>query len=85
MLVFQMFNLWIGRKHGEVDFFLTQLLTGHGFLRSYFVEKGILDGSPNCPGCGDAVEDVEHVLFRCPRFDRVRYEMQHIRSGTATE
>uniref|UniRef100_A0A182HZ38 Reverse transcriptase zinc-binding domain-containing protein n=1 Tax=Anopheles arabiensis TaxID=7173 RepID=A0A182HZ38_ANOAR len=47
--------------------------------------KGILDGSPNCPGCGDAVEDVEHVLFRCPRFDRVRYEMQHIRSGTAPE
>ena len=65
-------NLWVSRKHGEVDFFLTQLLTGHGFLRSYFVEKGILDGSPNCPECGDAVEDIEHVLFHCPRFDRIR-------------
>uniref|UniRef100_A0A182UNX4 Reverse transcriptase zinc-binding domain-containing protein n=1 Tax=Anopheles merus TaxID=30066 RepID=A0A182UNX4_ANOME len=65
-------NLWVGRKHGEVDFFHTQLLTERGFLRSYFVEKGILDGSPNCPECGDAVEDVEHVLFRCPRFYRER-------------
>uniref|UniRef100_A0A182XHA4 Reverse transcriptase zinc-binding domain-containing protein n=1 Tax=Anopheles quadriannulatus TaxID=34691 RepID=A0A182XHA4_ANOQN len=58
---------WVGPKHGEVDLFLTQFLTAHGFFRSYFVEKGILDGSSNCPECENAVEDVKHVLFRCPR------------------
>ncbi|XP_050079239.1 uncharacterized protein LOC126566707, partial [Anopheles maculipalpis] len=67
---------WVNRKHGEIDFFLSQLFTGHGFLRSYFVEKGILDGSPNCPVCEHDVEDVDHVMFHCPRFARIRHEMQ---------
>lgn len=26
---------WLGRRHGEVDFYLTQLLTGHGNMGSY--------------------------------------------------
>lgn len=60
----------------EVDIVLTQLLTEHGFLRSYFVERGILAGSPNYLACENAVEDVEHVLFRCPRFNWARIEMQ---------
>lgn len=67
---------WVNRKHGEIDFYLSQLFTGHGFLRSYFVEKGILDGSPNCPVCEHQVEDVDHVMFHCPRFARTQHEMQ---------
>ncbi|XP_053667802.1 uncharacterized protein LOC128718155 [Anopheles marshallii] len=67
---------WVGRKHGEIDFYLTQVLTGHGFLRSYFVNKGILEGSPNCPVCEHDVEDAKNVIFHCPRFARTQHEMQ---------
>ncbi|XP_052901334.1 uncharacterized protein LOC128307493 [Anopheles moucheti] len=67
-------SVWLSRKHGEVNFFLTQLLTG--FLLSNFVEKAILDGSSNCPVCTNDVEDVSHVLFSCPRFARIQQEMQ---------
>ena len=35
-------NLWVGRKHGEVDVFLTQLHTGHRFLRSGLRHPGWL-------------------------------------------
>ncbi|XP_053664175.1 uncharacterized protein LOC128713338 [Anopheles marshallii] len=67
---------WVGRKHGEIDFYLTQVLTGHGFLRSYFVNKGILEGSPKCPVCEHELEDFNHVMFHCPRFARTQLEMQ---------
>uniref|UniRef100_A0A182Q8T5 Uncharacterized protein n=1 Tax=Anopheles farauti TaxID=69004 RepID=A0A182Q8T5_9DIPT len=53
------------------------LATEHGFLRSYFVEKGILEGSPNWPVCTDFVEDVEDVLWKCRCFLPTRQQMQH--------
>jgi len=28
-------NVWIGRKHGTVDFHMTQFLSGHGCFRYY--------------------------------------------------
>jgi hypothetical protein len=58
---------WLTRLHGEVDFHLTQLLTGHGCFRSYLFRFGH-DDSPNCPSCKGIVEDAEHVFFICPRF-----------------
>jgi hypothetical protein len=63
-------SLWISRKHGEVNFYLTQLLTGHGCFRAYLFRFGH-DVSPNCPTC-KVVEDVEHVFFSCPRFTQER-------------
>ncbi|XP_054272570.1 UDP-glycosyltransferase UGT5-like [Macrosteles quadrilineatus] len=31
---------WVDRRYGEVDFYLTQFLTGHGFFRSYLFRMG---------------------------------------------
>ncbi|XP_036329814.1 uncharacterized protein LOC118741954 [Rhagoletis pomonella] len=56
---------WISRPHGEVNFHLTQMLTGHGCFRSYLKRFNHEE------------LDVEHVLFHCPRFDLDR---NHIRS-----
>ena len=58
---------WTSRKHGETDFYLTQLLSGHGCFRSYLF-KYKLDNSPNCPSCMNTIEDAEHVFFMCDRF-----------------
>ncbi|KAH8252209.1 hypothetical protein KR032_009296, partial [Drosophila birchii] len=31
---------WVNRRHGEVDFYLTQVLSGHGCFRSYLKRFG---------------------------------------------
>ena len=62
---------WISRKHGFVNFHLTQVLTGHGCFRSYLYRIGVY-ASAECPSCPGRDEDVEHVLFECPRFSEER-------------
>lgn len=58
---------WVTRKHGEVNFHLTQILTGHGCFRQYLHRFGH-SNSPHCPSCEGTAETPEHVLFICPRF-----------------
>ena len=57
---------WTTRKHGELNYHLTQFLTGHGGYRQYLHRFGH-DDSPLCRTCGET-EDVEHVFTKCPRF-----------------
>ena len=64
---------WLNRKHGEVDFFLTQLLSGHGFFRQY-LHKRRFASSAQCPECGSTEQTAEHILFVCSRFEEVRRE-----------
>ena len=64
---------WLNRRHGEVDFFLTQLLSGHGFFRKYLHKRGFAS-SEQCPECGFAEQTPEHVFFNCTRFEEVRRE-----------
>ncbi|CAB0037495.1 unnamed protein product [Trichogramma brassicae] len=71
---------WIERRHGEVDYHLTQLLTGHGCFRSYLCWSNN-DTSDLCPVCPAAVEDVEHVAFRCPRFTEEREVLHRLFGG----
>lgn len=65
---------FVNRRHGEVNFHLTQVLSGHGCFRQYLHRFGHA-GSPACPECGVFEETVEHVLFVCPRFNEVRNHM----------
>lgn len=64
-------STWLNRKHGEVNYNLTQFLTGHGGYRSYLHRFGH-DSSPRCPQCIYQEETAEHVVFACPRFSRAR-------------
>jgi hypothetical protein len=58
---------WTGREHGNVDFHLTQVLSGHGCFSSYLkrIGKSVTD---KCWYC-DERDDAEHTLFRCPQWD----------------
>jgi len=59
-----------------VDFYLTQILSGHGCFRSYLKKYG-RDARDACPSCGSGIEeDAHHVLFECVRFveDRIALE-----------
>lgn len=67
-------STWIERKHGEINFHLTQFLSGHGCYKKYLHRFGHAR-SPFCPECSDIEETPEHVMFECPRFRLERSEM----------
>jgi len=70
---------WLERRHGQVDFYLTQIQSGHGCFRSYLKKYGH-DTSDGCPSCGSGIEeDARHVLFECVRFVEDRAALE---SGT---
>ena len=62
---------WIERSHGEVNYYLTQLLSGHGYFRSYLFKQGKVE-SPMCLACGQAVDNAEHTLFICSQWNLQR-------------
>ena len=66
--------VWTNRKHGEINFDLTQFLSDHGCFRKYLHRFGHAS-SPFCPTCSGTEETAEHVVFHCPRFDMERVEM----------
>lgn len=68
-------NKWVNRSHGEVDYYLTQMLSGHGCFRSY-LRRFKHDDSAECPKCPGVDEDAEHVIFVCPRFREQRNELE---------
>ena len=61
---------WINRAQGEVDYFITQALSGHGCYRKYLYERRKVV-SRKCTYC-DQVDDVEHTLFACSRWNEYR-------------
>ncbi|KAH8407392.1 hypothetical protein KR215_006705, partial [Drosophila sulfurigaster] len=54
---------WSGSKHGQVNFHLTQVLSGHGCFRSNLHRFGH-EASGDCLECG-AQENSEHTMFVC--------------------
>ncbi|XP_053968698.1 uncharacterized protein LOC128870119 [Anastrepha ludens] len=62
---------WVKRKHGETDYYLTQILTGRGYFMEY-LHRFQLAESPFYPSCPNAIESAEHVAFHCDRFARER-------------
>jgi hypothetical protein len=67
-------SVWVDRRHGEVNFHITQVLSGHGCFRQYLHRVGHAP-TPYCPECEEEEETVEHVIFHCPRFREGRLAM----------
>lgn len=68
---------WIERPHGEVNFHMTEFLSGHGGFREYLHRIGRAV-SPNCTHCVQVIETPEHVFFECPRFLEDRKELHKL-------
>lgn len=62
---------WTTRKHGDVNYYLTQLLSGHGCFREYLYKYKHVD-DPSCLYCKGKTESAEHVLMECVRFEEER-------------
>ena len=75
-----------GVDEGETrthDLHLTQVLTGHGYFRSYLKRMSVYE-SAECPTCPETDEDVGHVLFVCPRFLEERERFRALWEGPLT-
>ncbi|KAJ3661606.1 hypothetical protein Zmor_005996 [Zophobas morio] len=67
---------WVGRGHGDVNHYTAQVLTGHGSFGAYLKRIGKIECS-DCWYCEEGVEeDVEHAIFDCHRWTRVREECE---------
>lgn len=66
---------WMERKHGEVGYYLTQFLTGHGYFRSYLKKIG-KSADAKCLYCQNEEEDdVKHTFFVCGRWQHYRNDL----------
>ncbi|KRK05526.1 uncharacterized protein Dyak_GE29138 [Drosophila yakuba] len=61
---------WTARAHGEVNYYITQMLTGHGYFGAFLHSIG----KRNDARCeyGDAEMDNEHTIFQCGKFGSAR-------------
>ena len=63
---------WTQRKHGELTFHLTQMLTGHGVFNSYLKKIKKNDDDDNCWFCLTERDTPEHTLTACPAWEEIR-------------
>lgn len=58
---------WLDRKNGQVNYYTTQMLTGHGASGAYlygFKKRPSL----NCEYCAESpIDDVSYTILRCPK------------------
>ena len=64
----------VERKHGEVNFYITQFLTGHGSFEAYLYRCNKRN-SPSCRHCQTEEDDVEHTFFACERWTFERQKL----------
>uniref|UniRef100_A0A2S2P557 Retrovirus-related Pol polyprotein from type-1 retrotransposable element R1 n=1 Tax=Schizaphis graminum TaxID=13262 RepID=A0A2S2P557_SCHGA len=74
---------WINRRHGEVNFHLTQALSGHGCFAEYLRRFGKL-GSAECWYCGHACDDAYHTFFACDAWYTRRGAAENLLGVTLT-
>ena len=62
---------WLSRQHGQVNYYTTQALSGHGCFKAY-LHRFKLSESSACDFCGNEVDDAEHTLFHCTEWQEYR-------------
>jgi len=65
---------WYNRNHGEVNFHLSQFLTGHGCFR-YYLHRFGKTNNDTCVLCELRPDDAEHAIFQCDAAYRWRREV----------
>ncbi|KAL7724809.1 hypothetical protein ACLKA6_003658 [Drosophila palustris] len=59
---------WMERERGEVNFHLTEFISGHGGFRDYLY-RFRHEAAPWCPACPLQRENPQHVPYHCPRYE----------------
>lgn len=65
--------VWLNCKHRRTDYYLTQVLSGHGSFRvyTYRIQK---TNDDLCIYCGEK-DTPEHTIFECSRWGYHRWQM----------
>ena len=73
---------WINRKHGELTYHLSQMLSGHGVFKTYLkrINRSENGNCWYCPGR----DSPEHTLTLCPEWAEIRKENSMVKK-TAQE
>lgn len=68
---------WVDRKHGEVNFYLTQLFTGHGHF-NYYLHLCNKKDSEFCDYCPTEVDSAEHTFYECRRWVTMKHTLETV-------
>jgi hypothetical protein len=63
------------RKKTNISFQLTQILTGHGYHKSYLYRFKIT-ADDLCPCDGITSQTIDHILKHCPKFTNPRFNYE---------
>lgn len=66
---------WTRRRFGEVNYHLTQFLSGHGCFGKYLSKIQKAENT-SCVDCGATMDDPEHAFFMCDRWWQRRRELE---------
>lgn len=66
---------WYRIEHGETNYYLTQLLSGHGYFQEYLHRMGKTE-SPRCIYGDGRIDDAQHTFFECPRWREERHVLE---------
>ncbi|XP_073811858.1 uncharacterized protein [Musca autumnalis] len=75
---------WYSKNHGEVNYYVTQMSTGHGYFRKNLHRMGKCS-TPYCIYEEEVVDDAQHTFFKCNRWREQRQlletEIGNVASG----
>lgn len=54
----------MNRAHGDITFYLSKVLSGHGAF-NYYLHRINIVSSDTCAQCGVTPDDAEHMIFIC--------------------
>lgn len=66
---------WCNRRHGDLCYHLTQLLTGHGCFGAFLHRIG-KEETAACHHCPHDHDDAEHTIFRCDAWSKEREDLR---------
>ena len=72
---------WIGRKYGEVRYYVIQMLSGHGYLKKYLHRMG--ETLCCLYEIGKIIDDAENTVFKCACWQSFRFVLTSV-IGTIT-
>lgn len=75
---------WINREHGETGYYLTQLLSGHGYFHEYLFRMRKVD-SARCPYNDSDNDDAHHTFFECLRWKVEREAIEKYLGGLSPD
>lgn len=64
--------IWLQRRHGNLTFRLTQVLSGHGCFGKYLCQVAKRERNTRCHHCDCPIDTAQHTLEDCPAWGEQR-------------